>query len=213
MVLYKLDNGIDHVLIDEAQDTSPEQWEIVKKLTEDFFSGLGASAARSAPSSRWATRNSPSSAFRRRSGQFDINRRHFAQLIAGAKQQLYEVPLITSRRSAPQILDFVDKVFESEAARTGSPTAARKSSIVPSRNGERRHRILAGAEAGRKKRPTITHRWMWCRSKARWRGWRRWWRQDRRLAETGRAASRPQAANCAPRYHDLLPRREPLAAR
>ncbi|HXR95315.1 MAG TPA: UvrD-helicase domain-containing protein, partial [Rhizomicrobium sp.] len=38
-VLYKLDNGIDHILIDEAQDTSPEQWRIVKKLAEEFFAG------------------------------------------------------------------------------------------------------------------------------------------------------------------------------
>ena len=37
-VLYKLDGGIDHLLIDEAQDTSPEQWEIVNLLTEEFFS-------------------------------------------------------------------------------------------------------------------------------------------------------------------------------
>ncbi|HWX90668.1 MAG TPA: UvrD-helicase domain-containing protein, partial [Rhizomicrobium sp.] len=40
-VLYKLDGGIDHLLIDEAQDTSPEQWEIVRKLTEEFFAGAG----------------------------------------------------------------------------------------------------------------------------------------------------------------------------
>ena len=29
-VHYKLDQGIDHVLIDEAQDTSPKQWEIIR---------------------------------------------------------------------------------------------------------------------------------------------------------------------------------------
>ena len=29
-VLYKLDLGIDHVLVDEAQDTSDKQWEIIK---------------------------------------------------------------------------------------------------------------------------------------------------------------------------------------
>ena len=40
-VLYKLDGGIDHILIDEAQDTSPEQWAIVRKLTEEFFAGEG----------------------------------------------------------------------------------------------------------------------------------------------------------------------------
>src|SRR5207244_13632919 len=32
-VHYKLDQGIDHVLIDEAQDTSPKQWEIIRRLT------------------------------------------------------------------------------------------------------------------------------------------------------------------------------------
>jgi ATP-dependent helicase/nuclease subunit A len=119
-VLYKLDNGIDHVLIDEAQDTSPEQWEIVKKLTEDFFSGPG--RERSQVRTIFAVGDEKQSIFSFQGadpGQFDINRRHFAEVIAGAEQQLYEVPLITSRRSAPQILDFVDKVFESNAARAG----------------------------------------------------------------------------------------------
>src|SRR6266550_2899418 len=41
-VHYKLDQGIDHVLIDEAQDTSPKQWEIVRRLTSEFFAGAGA---------------------------------------------------------------------------------------------------------------------------------------------------------------------------
>ena len=31
-VLYKLDKGIDHILLDEAQDTSPEQWGVVRPL-------------------------------------------------------------------------------------------------------------------------------------------------------------------------------------
>ena len=41
---YKLDRGIDHVLIDEAQDTSPRQWEIIRALTAEFFAGAGARA-------------------------------------------------------------------------------------------------------------------------------------------------------------------------
>ncbi|TJV51530.1 MAG: hypothetical protein E5X82_32120, partial [Mesorhizobium sp.] len=41
-VQYKLDQGIDHILLDEAQDTSPDQWEVVKRLAEEFFAGLGA---------------------------------------------------------------------------------------------------------------------------------------------------------------------------
>ena len=41
-VLYKLDLGIDHVLIDEAQDTSKKQWQIVRHLTDEFTAGAGA---------------------------------------------------------------------------------------------------------------------------------------------------------------------------
>ncbi len=41
-VQYKLDQGIDHVLVDESQDTSPRQWQIIEALTGDFFSGQGA---------------------------------------------------------------------------------------------------------------------------------------------------------------------------
>jgi ATP-dependent helicase/nuclease subunit A len=41
-VHYKLDRGVDHVLIDEAQDTSPKQWDIVERLIAEFTSGEGA---------------------------------------------------------------------------------------------------------------------------------------------------------------------------
>src|SRR5690606_33322954 len=41
-VLFKLDGGIDHILIDEAQDTNPEQWEVVRILAGEFFAGEGA---------------------------------------------------------------------------------------------------------------------------------------------------------------------------
>ncbi len=40
-VRYKLDMSIDHVLVDEAQDTNADQWAIVRALTEEFFAGIG----------------------------------------------------------------------------------------------------------------------------------------------------------------------------
>jgi ATP-dependent helicase/nuclease subunit A len=40
-VLYKLDGGLDHLLVDEAQDTSPLQWEVIAALAEEFFAGQG----------------------------------------------------------------------------------------------------------------------------------------------------------------------------
>ncbi|NNE50800.1 MAG: double-strand break repair helicase AddA [Sulfitobacter sp.] len=41
-VLYRIDGGIDHILVDEAQDTSPRQWDVIERLTDEFYSGLGA---------------------------------------------------------------------------------------------------------------------------------------------------------------------------
>ncbi len=35
-VLFRLDGGIDHILVDEAQDTSPAQWAVIEKLTAEF---------------------------------------------------------------------------------------------------------------------------------------------------------------------------------
>ena len=43
-VLYRLDGGIDHILVDEAQDTSPAQWDVIDRLARDFTSGASARA-------------------------------------------------------------------------------------------------------------------------------------------------------------------------
>jgi len=119
-VLYKLDGGIDHVLIDEAQDTSPEQWDIVRKLTEEFFAGTG--RERKMARTVFAVGDEKQSIFSFQGAdpsQFELNRQYFAELAQGAGAPFIDQPLITSRRSAPHVLSFVDKVFESETARAG----------------------------------------------------------------------------------------------
>lgn len=118
-VLYKLDGGLDHVLIDEAQDTSPEQWRIVQKLTEDFFSGSGARDLFESKRTVFAVGDEKQSIFSFQGAdplEFEINRRHFAER---ALDKFVNVPLQTSRRSAPEILRFVDAVFSDPAARDG----------------------------------------------------------------------------------------------
>jgi len=118
-VLYKLDGGIDHILIDEAQDTSPAQWEIVRKLSEEFFAG---EARVHAPRTVFAVGDEKQSIFSFQGAdprQFDINRRFFSERAAAAGHMLADEPLTTSRRSAPEVLTFVDAVFAPPEARAG----------------------------------------------------------------------------------------------
>jgi ATP-dependent helicase/nuclease subunit A len=120
-VLYKLDGGLDHVLIDEAQDTSPEQWGIVKALTGEFFAGAGA-RREGLTRTVFAVGDEKQSIFSFQGAdprEFDLNRKYFLALARGAEQHLVEAPLIQSRRSAPEILSFVDAVFADDEARAG----------------------------------------------------------------------------------------------
>jgi ATP-dependent helicase/nuclease subunit A len=120
-VLYKLDQGLDHILVDEAQDTSPEQWRIVKALADDFFSGEGARGDRRR--TIFAVGDEKQSIFGfqgARPEQFDASYRHFAGRIAAYNEGAAEphgfrkVPLQISYRTVDDILSCVDQIFSRE---------------------------------------------------------------------------------------------------
>jgi ATP-dependent helicase/nuclease subunit A len=118
-VLFKLDGGIDHILIDEAQDTNPEQWSIVKTIAEEFFAGEG---ARSSNRTVFAVGDAKQSIFsfqRADPAAFDEMRRHFEQRVTEAQGEMRNVELNWSFRSAAAVLAAVDAVFEPEAVRDG----------------------------------------------------------------------------------------------
>jgi ATP-dependent helicase/nuclease subunit A len=119
-VMYKLDEGIDHILIDEAQDTSALQWDIIQSLTEEFFAGEGID--RPMPRTLFAVGDEKQSIFSFQGAdpvQFDIRRRFFAGRAEAAGREFSYEYLRTSRRSAPEILQFVDQTFADPAARKG----------------------------------------------------------------------------------------------
>jgi ATP-dependent helicase/nuclease subunit A len=121
-VLFKLDGGIDHVLIDEAQDTSPEQWRIVRALTAEFFAGAGRDAERGVTRTVFAVGDEKQSIFSFQGAdpsQFGRNRAFFEQAALAAERDFIAEPLTQSRRSLPDILRFVDAVFAPEEARAG----------------------------------------------------------------------------------------------
>ncbi|MBU3974592.1 MAG: double-strand break repair helicase AddA, partial [Alphaproteobacteria bacterium] len=118
-VLFKLDGGIEHVLVDEAQDTAPDQWAIFKALTEEFFSGAGAERRRGQeariPRTVFAVGDEKQSIYSFQGARPERLRqeaRTYAALAHGAGRPFEQVPLDTSFRSTEEVLAFVDAAFE-----------------------------------------------------------------------------------------------------
>ncbi len=116
-VQYKLDRGIDHVLVDEAQDTSPRQWRIVRGLTEDFFAGEGARTKRRTIFAVGDEKQSIYSFQGAAPHAFSATRRAFATEVTTAGAPFADVKLDLSFRSTRDVLAAVDRVFADEALR------------------------------------------------------------------------------------------------
>jgi len=118
-VLYKLDGGIDHLLLDEAQDTAPEQWDILRALSAEFFAGAGANPR---PRSVFAVGDEKQSIYSFQGAapeRFLDEAREHQSLIEGLGGLFRQVPLLDSWRSTPQVLAFVDAVFADPLALAG----------------------------------------------------------------------------------------------
>lgn len=126
-VHYKLDQGIDHVLIDEAQDTSPRQWEVMRQLVEEFFTGA---SARNAPRTVFAVGDEKQSIYSFQGASpamFAAERQRLRARIDAIRLNapserlpvFSEVRLHQSFRSAKEVLGAVDLVFSDPENRKG----------------------------------------------------------------------------------------------
>ncbi len=118
-ILYKLDGGIDHLLLDEVQDTAPAQWEIAHAIAAEFFAGAG---ARDTPRSIFAVGDAKQSIFSFQGADlfsFAAYRDKFRTLATNAGQGWLDGALETSFRSTAPVLDLVDAVFAAGPARPG----------------------------------------------------------------------------------------------
>jgi ATP-dependent helicase/nuclease subunit A len=116
-VLWRLDGGIDHILVDEAQDTSPAQWDVIRLLAQEFTAGSGTRApgdrtifvVGDPKQSIYSFQGADPSAFARM-------RRHFAESLGALGRPLQDEHLLWSFRSAPGILSLVDSTFPDDHA-------------------------------------------------------------------------------------------------
>ncbi len=122
-VLFKLDGGLDHLLVDEAQDTSPEQWRIVEMLTSEFFAGEGAHESRDETLRTVFAVGDPKQSIysfqRADPAEFQRLRDLFRQRAQQARHKWRPVSLAVSFRSTEAVLRTVDAVFAAAEAQDG----------------------------------------------------------------------------------------------
>ncbi|SFH07267.1 DNA helicase/exodeoxyribonuclease V, subunit A [Palleronia marisminoris] len=116
-VLYRLDGGIDHILVDEAQDTSPVQWTVIGALAREFAAGHG--RRESGERTIFVVGDKKQSIYSFQGADpegFDRMHDYFAEQLG--PEALQRLELQHSFRSAPAVLGAVDAVF---AAGLGGP--------------------------------------------------------------------------------------------
>ncbi|MBI1364416.1 MAG: double-strand break repair helicase AddA [Alphaproteobacteria bacterium] len=121
-VRYKLDQGLDHILLDEAQDTSPGQWRVVEGPLEEFLAGQG---ARETNRTFFAVGDQKQSIYSFQGADANLfaeKQQDLGKKIA-AVAPFENAPLTCSFRSSAPVLRFVDALFAREEARQGVDTA------------------------------------------------------------------------------------------
>ncbi|MEQ8291760.1 MAG: double-strand break repair helicase AddA [Roseovarius sp.] len=113
-VLFKLDGGLDHILVDEAQDTSPVQWQVIERLAQEFTSGQGTRP--DTPRTIFVVGDKKQSIYSFQGAdprEFDRMKSEFDARLSGSEIPLQKMEMEFSFRSSRAILDTVDATFES----------------------------------------------------------------------------------------------------
>ena len=200
-MLYKLDGGLDHILVDEAQDTSPVQWQVIRALAEEFFSGAGASEA---VRTLFAVGDEKQSIYGFQGAapkMFARTGESFARAPGARGMPWRRVPLTLSFRAVEPLLAAVDRIFADAGAHAGRRRFARADRARRASGGPRRPGgDLADREA--RSSPSSAEPWSPLAETGTTPAGgaaRRAHRPDhRRLARVGRETGSRRTARCAP---------------
>lgn len=110
-VMFKLDGGLSHILVDEAQDTAPEQWDLILALASEFFTGEGQAERARSLFVVGDVKQSIYSFQRADPAIFQAVRNDIAERASLAGSDLKAIPFRFSFRSAPAVLAAVDATF------------------------------------------------------------------------------------------------------
>jgi len=119
-VLFKLDQGVDHILVDEAQDTNPEQWHVIESLASEFFVGLGARDEVERTIFVVGDEKQSIFSFQRADPKaFNRMRCYFEEKVHEAGKSWQRIGLNVSFRSTSAVLHSVDEIFKDQIVRQG----------------------------------------------------------------------------------------------
>lgn len=119
-VLFKLDGGIDHILVDEAQDTNPDSWEIISLIASDFFSGEGSKSDKKRTIFVVGDKKQSIFSFQGADPRaFEKMHHYFEKRVTEAQKNFLTIPLNVSFRSTPSVLNLVNYSLDSMPARKG----------------------------------------------------------------------------------------------
>ena len=177
--MYKLDGGLDHLLLDEVQDTAPAQWRIAHALSAEFFAG---EAARETDRTVFAVGDRKQSIYSFQGAdieEFDRSHKLLAARVQAADKPWREAQLDVSFRSTRPVLELVDRVFANPTAAAGvvepgqtlthyadRAEPCRCGGALAARAGARRDRTDAVGGAGAEPGPDLGATAIWRR---RWR--------------------------------------------
>ncbi|MEO1014032.1 MAG: double-strand break repair helicase AddA [Pseudomonadota bacterium] len=118
-VMWKLDQGLEHILVDEAQDTSPRSWDVIEAPLAEFFAGAGAEKERER--TFFAVGDPKQSIYSFQGADAELFQEKLVDLGAkiAAVAPFSNIDLTLSFRTTPPVLSFVDALFENRATREG----------------------------------------------------------------------------------------------
>ena len=155
-VKLKMDSSFDHILIDESQDTNHQQWNIIKALSEDFFTGLSSS---NKSRSIFIVGDEKQSIYSFQGAEPNISAEIFAHFAEKLGNNLKKIELNNSFRSQAKILQAVDDVFSKEERKKAISKVAEFQAHKPIREGLGKVEIWPQIQKEKTEKKEISFEW------------------------------------------------------
>ena len=155
-VKLKMDSSFDHILIDESQDTNHQQWNIIKALSEDFFTGLSSS---NKSRSIFIVGDEKQSIYSFQGAEPNISAEIFAHFAEKLGNNLKKIELNNSFRSQAKILQAVDDVFSQKERKKAISKVSEFQAHKPIREGLGKVEIWPQIQKEKTKKKEVSFEW------------------------------------------------------